>query len=581
MHPDGGGLYLQITGENARSWIFRFVSPLRRPEKPDAPWERQMGLGPVNDVSLADARVEAAKCRNLLREHLDPIEARAERRRATRAEAAKSVTFDWCAEQLINDRKAGWRNRKHAGQWKATLETYAGPVLGKLPVGAIDTGLVMKVLRPIWTTKPETAGRVRGRIETVLSWATVHGYRQGDNPARWRGHIDQLLPRRSKIQKVKHHAALPYTEIGAFMSDVRAKEGIAARALELLILTAARSGEIRNAPWSEFDLTKKLWVIPAARMKAGREHRVPLSSTAVALLEKLKAERDESIDLVFPTSSGDPLSDAAMKSLLKRMGYGDFTVHGFRSAFQDWRAEVTHFSRDLGEAALAHTIGDQTVEAYERTDFLEKRRPMMEAWARYCDTVRNGDNVASIAAVTPSKGDMGRRIAFLDCEASSLDEQKSYPIEIGWCFADADDVESHLIIPYPDWLDWDPQSQKLHGLDRKTLFAQGEPGPPVARRLIEALGGADVYADSEKDRVWIEKLCATAGVAATVIVGRFEALLYDVVPGDLGDVSRMELIQEGRRLADQLAPRAHRAGPDACHLRAWYRMTLRLVSFET
>lgn len=292
------------------------------------------------------------------------------------------MTFDACAAAYIGAHETGWRNAKHRDQWRNTLSTYANPVFGSRPVQAIDVGLVMKALEPIWQTKPETASRLRGRIEAVLDWATVRGYRQGDNPARWRGHLDKLLPARNKIRSVEHHAALPYDETAEFLAMLRSQEGIGARALEFLILTAARTGEVIGAQRDEIDLDEKVWIVPAARMKAGREHRVPLSPAAVAVLERMKESCEG--DFVFPGGRRNkPLSNMALLAVLRRMGRGDLTAHGFRSTFRDWAAERTNFPREVAEAALAHTVGDKVEAAYRRGDLFDKRRQLMEAWARF------------------------------------------------------------------------------------------------------------------------------------------------------------------------------------------------------
>jgi integrase len=346
MFHDGGGLYLQVSAAGAKSWIFRFMLDGRA---------REMGLGPVHAIPLAEARKRAAKCRRMRIDGIDPIEARSEHRGWKRLEAAKAMTFDACAAAYIAAHEASWRNAKHREQWRNTLTSYAGPVFGSLPVQSIDVGLVMNALEPIWHTKSETASRLRGRIEAVLDWATVRSYRKGENPARWRGHLDKLLPARSKVHKVKHHPALPYIEISDFMTALRAQEGIAALALDFLILTAARTGEVISTPWDEVDLDGKLWVVAAARMKAGREHRVPLSVAAMGVLEQMKEIRES--EFVFAGGKrGKPLSNMAMLALLKRMGRGDLTTHGFRSTFRDWAAECTNFPREVVEMALAHTI---------------------------------------------------------------------------------------------------------------------------------------------------------------------------------------------------------------------------------
>jgi integrase len=377
FHADGGGLYLKVTPTGTRSWVYRYFAGKRH----------DLGLGPWPDISLAEARDRAAVQRRLRLDGKDPMTERRAGRDQAALKAAKAMTFRECATRYIDAHKAGWRNVKHGAQWTATLETYAYPTFGKLPVAEIDTGLVMKVVEPIWTTKPETASRVRGRIESILDWATVSGHRQGDNPARWRGHLEALLPAKTKVRAVEHHAALPYAELGAFMADLRSREGLAARALEFAILTAARTGEVIGATWSEIDFKAATWTIPGDRMKAGREHRVALSGAALAVLKALA--KGQPGDRVFP------LSNMAMLQLLKRMERGDLTAHGFRSTFSDWCAEMTAFSSEVREMALAHAVGDKVEAAYRRGDLFAKRVQLAEAWAKFCAKVETptGDNV--------------------------------------------------------------------------------------------------------------------------------------------------------------------------------------------
>src|SRR5262249_4511537 len=321
MYGDGGGLYLRVTDDGAKNWVFRFMLNGRA---------RGLGMGPLHTVSLLEARKPASEHRLQRHDGIDPIEARRAERLKVRLEAAKTITFKECAEGYIKAHRAGWRNGKHASQWEATLATYAEPIIGKLSVQAIDTALVLKVLEPIWTEKPETAGRVRGRMESILDWAKVRGYRMGENPARWKGHLDHLLPARGKVRKVEHHAALPYTKLPGFLVSLREQEGVAARALEFLLLTGARTGEVIGARWNELDLLDKTWTLPAARMKAGREHRVPLSPRALAILEKMQAYRHGDDGFVFPGGkAGRPLSNMAFLMLLRRMDRGDLTAHGF------------------------------------------------------------------------------------------------------------------------------------------------------------------------------------------------------------------------------------------------------------
>lgn len=388
---DGGGLYLQVSPTGTRSWLFRFTRDGKA---------REMGLGPVGTVSLAEAREKALECRRALHEGLDPIEQRNRLRRAASAEAARSMTFRQAAKAYIEAHQAGWRNAKHASQWTATLEHYAFPIFGDLDVGEVAVGDVLKALEAIWRQKPETAGRVRGRVEAVLDWATARGHRRSENPARWRGHLDKLLPARSKVARVRHHPALPYAEIPGFMLDLANHAGVSRRALEFTILTAARTGEVIGAKVGEIDFGAKVWTIPGARMKAGREHRVPLCGRALEIIETVPNNGE----FLFVGAKNRPLSNMAMLQLLERMGRGDLTVHGFRSTFRDWAAEQTGFPNEVAEAALAHVVSDKTEAAYRRGDLFEKRRRLMSAWAAYCRSpARNkAGNVVSINAAEAS-----------------------------------------------------------------------------------------------------------------------------------------------------------------------------------
>ena len=393
MYGDGGGLYLRVTDDGAKNWVFRFMLNGR---------PRWMGMGPLHTVNLAKARERAGNCRLLRHDGVDPIEARRAEREKARLEAAKRKTFKECADAYIEENRAGWRNGKHAAQWQATLATYAEPVIGKLSVQAIDTALVLKVLRPIWTTKPETAGRVRGRIETVLDWAKVNNYRTGENPARWRGHLDKVLPERSEVRKVRHHAAMTYAALPGFLTDLRAQEGIAARALEFAILTAARTGETIGARWSEFDLLDKTWTVAAERMKAGKEHRVPLSARARAILEAMQARRSagDADGHVFPGGKpGQSLSNMAFLMLLRRMGHAELTAHGFRATFKTWASERTGFQNEIVEASLAHVVGSKVEQAYRRGDMFEKRRRLMQQWATFCTTVPAQATASNVAPI--------------------------------------------------------------------------------------------------------------------------------------------------------------------------------------
>jgi len=387
-YGDGGGLFLQVSVSGSKSWVFRFK---------EAGKLHEMGLGATHTIGLAEARERARECRRLRLDGIDPIEARKVALAQARLAAAKAVTFKNCAERYIASHQAGWRSLAHAAQWPSTLGRYVYPVFGSLPVQAIDVGLVLQALEPIWTAKPETAGRVRGRIESVLDWATSRGYRQGDNPARWRGHLENLLPTKSKVRRVKHHAALPYAEIEEFIAQLKQQEGVAAQALEFTILTAGRTGEVIGSRWSEISLAERLWTIPAERMKAGKEHRVPLSDAARAILEQMQAIRQD--DFIFPGGKAKrPISNMAMAMTLRRVGRGDLTVHGFRSTFRDWAAERTNFPGEVAEMALAHVVDDKVEAAYRRGDLFQKRRQLMDAWARYCSTAEIGGTVAPTGA---------------------------------------------------------------------------------------------------------------------------------------------------------------------------------------
>lgn len=379
---DGGGLYLQVSPTRSKSWIFRFTLHGK---------QREMGLGSIGSVGLAEARRRASECRSLLMDDIDPIAARQAVKAREALKLAKAISFDRCAEAYVESQKAGWRNAKHTAQWISTLNTYASPIIGAVPVDNVDTGLVLKVLEPIWTTKAETASRLRGRIESVLDWAGARGYRTGENPARWRGHLDKLLSAQKRDLLVRHHAALPYTKVGAFIEQLRAQEGTAARALEFAILTAARTGEVIGAQAREFELDTAIWTIPAGRMKASREHRVPLSARALAIVRgqvKLEGDserRGSGEDYLFPgLKPGAPLSNMAMLALLKRMGRTNLTVHGFRSTFRDWGAEQTAYPNEVLEMALAHAVGDKVEAAYRRGDLFEKRRRLAADWEKWC-----------------------------------------------------------------------------------------------------------------------------------------------------------------------------------------------------
>ena len=373
LYPDGNGLCLQIARNGSRSWVFRYRTGPRR---------RYCGLGSVVDVSLAQARELAAAARALLQSGRDPIDEKQGRRAAVALTAAKAMTFSKAAAAYIDAHKASW-TAKTAGSTAAAIATYANPIIGALPVSEVDTGLVVKILELTWYTKSETASRLRGAIENTLDWAAARGHRAGENPARWRGHLESLLPKKAKVAPIQHLPALDYREVGAFMARLRELPSVDARALELTILTAARSGEALDAQWSEVDLTAKVWTIPAQRTKARREHRVPLSDAVVALLGKLPAPH---IGPLFPgRKAGASINRTRLLGVLRQLN-PDVTVHGFRSVFRDWAGDHTSFQRETIEAALAHVVGDRTEAAYRRGDALEKRRKLMEQWATYCST---------------------------------------------------------------------------------------------------------------------------------------------------------------------------------------------------
>lgn len=374
LHFVGGvaGLALQVTETGARTWILRTVVAGRR---------RDMGLGAFPDVPLAEARDRARKAKEQVRGGVDPIEHARAARSLLAANRAAALTFSQCAQKYIESQEAGWRNAKHADQWRNTLKQYAFPTMGQLLVRDVTLSHVLAALEPIWLTKNETASRLRGRIELVLDWAAVRRYRDGDNPARWRGHLDKVLPKPSKVNGRAHHPAVALGDARTFMRDLRATSGLGARALELAILTAARSGEVRGACWAEFNTTEKIWAVPASRMKAGKEHRVPLSPAAADLLAALP--KVEGTDLVFPSSrSGKPLSDMTLTAVMRRLKT-TAVPHGFRSTFRDWAAERTDYPAEMAEMALAHTIGDKVESAYRRGDLFEKRRAMMTDWATF------------------------------------------------------------------------------------------------------------------------------------------------------------------------------------------------------
>lgn len=406
-HFVGGvaGLILQVTDTKARSWILRASVGGKR---------RDIGLGGFPDVTLAGAREAARIARDKIKAGTDPVEERAAARSALAASRASAITFGEAAAKYIEANEAGWKNSKHAAQWTSTIETYANPTIGKLRVSDIDTQHVVGILEAIWNSKTETASRLRGRIESVLDWAKVRGYRKGENPARWKGHLDHILPARAKVQKVKHHPALDYRHVGTFLAALKTVDGMGARALEFAILCACRSNEARGATWAEIDQKDGVWIIPPERMKADKEHRIPLSPAAADLLNNLP--RMAGTTLIFPSAKNDVLSDMTLTAVIRRMneastkagnsGWLDnagnvITAHGFRSTFRDWAGETTAYPREVIEHALAHQLKDKAEAAYQRGDLLDKRRRLMADWAKHCATVTK---VADVTHIRASQG---------------------------------------------------------------------------------------------------------------------------------------------------------------------------------
>jgi integrase len=389
-YADGLNLYLLVSKNGTRSWGFRFAAPDGR--------ERMMGLGSLNDFSLAEARDMAKEMRKKLKDKtdpIDPIEHRRAQEAKRRLEAARKITFEDASREYIRAHAPGWKTAASGVQWESSLRRYAFPLLGKLAVADIDTSLVLRCLEPIWNTKRETATRLRGRIEAVLGWATVHGYRQGDNPAAWAGRLEHLLP--SNGQKVEHYGSMPYTDVPGFLASLERREGISPIALRFLILTATRTSEALNAEWSELDLAAKTWTIPAKRMKAGVEHKVPLSDQVVALLENIP--REAGSPWVFPGARiGRPLSNMSLLVIMRRQA-PKYVPHGFRSSFTDWAGERTNYPEAVRDAALAHKVPDKVRAAYQRTSFFDKRRSLMQAWARFCTSPMIEGEVVTLRSV--------------------------------------------------------------------------------------------------------------------------------------------------------------------------------------
>lgn len=401
LHPVGGvaGLLLQVKDTGAKSWLLRFSTGVTRTSTTGKTFaaRRDLGLGPYPEVTLAQAREKAREAREKLRQGIDPIAERQAARDALKAAHVTGMTFDEAARRFLVNKTTEFKNPKHAAQWSNTLATYASPVFGSIPVDRIELSHVVEALTrdDLWTTKPETASRVRGRIEAVLAWATVSGHRTGDNPARWKGHLDAVLAKPSKLKRVQHHPALAIDAAPGFLADLRQREGLAARALEFTLLTAARSGEVRLATWDEIDLEARTWTIPGERMKAGRQHVVPLSDPAIAVLKALP--RFQECPYVFPSPRNKAFTDMAMSAVMKRMKV-DAVPHGLRSTFRDWCSERTNYPRDVAEMALAHSIGDKVEAAYRRGDLLAKRTRMMQDWARFLTTPAGAGVVTPINA---------------------------------------------------------------------------------------------------------------------------------------------------------------------------------------
>ena len=378
-HTCAKGLYLQVSKRGNKSWLFRYTSPITKKR-------REMGLGSLDFVSLAEARQLAVDNKRLVIDGKDPIEERKQSQLQKQLEQARNLTFREVAEACIKSKSHEWKNAKHAQQWENTLKTYAFPIIGHLPISDITTDLILRILEPIWVTKAETASRVRQRLETIWDYGKARNYVEGENPARLKGHLDKLLPNTAKVKRVRHFAALPYKDVGKFVKDLRSRTGYSALGLEFLILTAARTGEVIGAKWNEMDFEKAVWVIPAERMKAGSEHRIPLCERAIEILKSITSNRhpDDYVFAGWKKNTG--LSNNAFLALLKKMGRSDITAHGFRSCFRDWAAEEAYqFSNETIELALAHTITNKVEAAYRRGDQLERRRELMAEWGKFIE----------------------------------------------------------------------------------------------------------------------------------------------------------------------------------------------------
>lgn len=489
MHPDGGGLWLQVSPAGTRSWSFRFTLHGK---------SREMGLGPLITISLAEARTAALEARKQLLDGVDPIEHRKAARVAAALAAASAKTFKECAEAYIAAHKAGW-SKVHAAQWPSTMATYVYPVFGDMPVQAVNRDLVLKVLAPIWTTKTETASRVRGRIERILDWARAEGFRTGENPARLRGNLDHSLAKQSKVQTVENHPALAHAAMPGFMSTLDRRNSTSAQALKLTILTASRTSEVRLAEWSEFDLKARLWTRPAKRMKGRKEHSVPLSDAAMAVLEAVKGLDTK---FVFPGGKKEtPLSNMAMSEFLKGVNgdpakYVDrrsgrpITVHGFRSTFRDWASEETNFPHEVCEMALAHVIGNKAEAAYRRGELLAKRRELMDAWSKYCASAPpaakdSDDAAAEIAAQvrreTGKPINEAARIA-VDCMNAVYDDFHDVDLGHGPAIAPPAHVDGSTPL-HRDQLDPETAREELERRQRRHVVDEQTPPLQLETRL--------------------------------------------------------------------------------------------------
>jgi integrase len=390
-YGDGAGLYLQISKSGSKSWIFKYTRNGRA---------REMGLGSLHTITMAEARALAGEQRKLLLRGIDPIDERESHKTEQRLEDAKRISFSDAAKHFIEANRSAWSDDQ-AKQWESSIAKYCAPSIGVLPVGEIDTGMVLKCVEPIWNEKTTTAKRVLGRIRNILDWAKIRGYRTGENPANWDGHLDKVLPAPGKVATVEHHPALPYAEVGEFFKQLHDEDDTRADLMEFLILTALRASEVRMAQWDEFNMDAGLWIVPAERMKAGKEHWVPLSSRCLEILRSLKANKPEGNNYVFPGRRDKPLGLSCFGQLLIKLGRDDITTHGFRSTFRDWAGETTAYPREVIEHALAHQLKDKVEAAYARGTLFEKRRRLMEDWAKFCATVRESSaNVVPLQSST-------------------------------------------------------------------------------------------------------------------------------------------------------------------------------------